>query len=65
VTLPATPEDRRRLAEDIAAWEERAAIIEADSGLGREAAENAAAAQLGYRPAWRGSILKVIDTCGP
>lgn len=65
MTLPATPDDRRALADAIGSWEERAAILEYEAGMRRVEAEARATAELGYAPAWRGSILKVIDTCGP
>jgi hypothetical protein len=54
-TVPTLPDEFRRatraerLAEERAAWEERAAILEFDAGLGREEAERQAAEELGYR----------------
>lgn len=56
--------DRQQKAEAIAEFEERAAIIEHDGDMERADAELTAERQLGGRPVWRGSILKVIDTCG-
>jgi len=56
---------RQLLAESIAAFEERAAIIEYDGGLNREDAEENAAQILGGRPVWTGTILKVIAVCEP
>lgn len=52
--------ERAVKAERIAAWEERAAIIE-DSGVNRTDAEERATRELGYRPKWSGSILNVIE----
>jgi hypothetical protein len=53
-TVPTVQEEFRRqtraerLAEERAAWEERAAVLEFEGGLDRAAAEQLAAEELGY-----------------
>ncbi|HKT54510.1 MAG TPA: hypothetical protein VJP88_08655 [Caulobacteraceae bacterium] len=58
--------ERQIKAERIAAWEERAGIIEFQGGFARADAEEMATRDLGYRPhPWRGSIVNVIDAGQP
>ncbi len=52
---------RLTLAEHIAAFEERAGVLEYDHGMPRAQAEMRAAQDLGGRPAWSGTMLRVID----
>lgn len=52
---------RLTLAEHIAAFEERAGVLEYDHGVARPQAEMQAAQELGGRPAWSGTMLRVID----
>ena len=54
-------DDRQAKAERIHTWEERAAIIEHVGRFVREDAEDMATRELGYRPEWRGSIVKLIE----
>lgn len=55
-------DERAKKAEAIAAWEERAAIIQDGMpNCDRRTAEGMASHQLGYTPNWRGSIVNVID----
>ncbi len=55
-TVPGAFEEFRRPTraeqqlQDRAAWEERASVLEFEGGMEREAAEQAAADELGYRP---------------
>lgn len=58
------PAARRRLATAIVDFEERAAIIEYDAGASRNQAEALAAKELGMRPQWSGSIVRVLDIGG-
>lgn len=52
---------KQQKAERIAAWEERAAIIEYVGGFVRQDAEDMATKELRGRPPWKGSIVKVIE----